>query len=115
MEKKILYIVIVEEYRDLSLEEPGYWTPVKHSVVFLKEDTDEYKKKVLKKLSAPYIEKYKDSKQFHQTYVNDGQGVEDGNEKYVLTSEWVIGYAGYYNEVSKYRAELIPVNAVEEL
>lgn len=114
MEKKILYIVIVEEYRNLSLEEPGYWTPVKHSVVFLKEDTDKYKEKVLKEISAPYVEKYKELKEFHQTYINDKDGIEDGNEKYVLTTEWVTGYAGY-NKVSEYRAELIPVNSVEEL
>lgn len=111
MEKKILYIVIVEEYRDL-LEEPGYWTPVKYSVVFLKEDND--KEKVLKKLSAPYVEKYKELSGFHQTYIKDENGDEDGNEKYVLKSEWVTGYAGY-NEVSEYRAELIPVKSVEEL
>ena len=114
MEKKILYIVNVEEYRDLDLGELGYWTPVKHSVVFIKEDTDKYKEEVLKKISAPYVEKYKELKEFHQTYINDKQGVEDGNEKYVLKSEWVVGYAGY-NKVSEYRAELIPVNSVEEL
>ena len=114
MMKKIMYVIIVEEYRDLSLQEPGYWTPVKHSVVFLKEDTDEYKEKVLKKISEPYVEKYKELKEFHQTYINDKQGVEDGNEKYVLKSEWVTGYGGY-NKVAQYRAELIPVNSVEEL
>ena len=114
MEKKILYIVNIEEYRNLDLGELGYWTPVKNAVAFIKEDTDEYKEKALKKISEPYVEKYKNFKQFFQTYINDEKGVEDGNEKYVLKSEWVTGYAGY-NKVSEYRAELIPVNSVEEL
>ena len=114
MEKKMLYIVIVEEYRNLDLSELGYWTPVKNAVAFIKEDTDEYKEKALKKISEPYVEKYKGLKEFHQTYINDEQGVEDGNEKYVLKSEWVAGYAGY-NKVSEYRTELIPVSSVEEL
>ena len=108
-----MYIVNVEEYRDLSLGELGYWTPVKYSVIFLKDDTDERKEEVLKKICAPYVEKYAGLKKFHQTYINDKDGIKDGNEKYVLTSEWVTGYAGC-NKVSQYRAELIPVEHVEE-
>lgn len=103
--KKNLYIINVVALFTSDFAYPECESLVESKVVFLKEEMEEYKKAVLKKIAAKYVGAHAEDSEFEQEF-----SALEG--KLMLVSEWDYGYQG--NELYGFRIELEPCE-VEEL
>lgn len=99
-----LYILNIISLRTSDFAEPGCEHLVKTEVVSFKEETETYKKAVLKKIAAKYVGAHAKDEAFEQEF-----STFEG--KLMLESTWEYGYQGY--ELYGFCVELVPCEVKE--